>query len=317
MPRLLALLLGLLAPAVLLAQTYPAKPVKIIVGFAPGGGNDFIARFIAARLTAAMGQQFLVENRPGAGGSIGVEAGVRAAPDGYTLSLISNSYTVNPSLYKLRFDPVEDITAIIQVSQGPYVVVVHPSVRANTLRELIDLAKADPRAINFASSGQGSVGHLATELLANMAGFPLNHIPYKGTGPALTDTIAGQTNALLGSVASSLPHIRAGRLRALAVTTPSRISAEPNIPTVAETAVPGYEAVLWHGLTGPKGLSRPIVDRLNAEVMKILKQSEAAEKLQSDGVSPAGGTPEQFADSIRAEIELWRKVVARAGVKAE
>jgi tripartite-type tricarboxylate transporter receptor subunit TctC len=305
------------ASAAASSQQYPAKPVKIIVGFPPGGGNDFIARFVAARLSVNLGQQFIVENRPGAGGTVGVEAGLKAPPDGYTLTLISNSYTVNPSLYKLRFDPLADMTPVIQISQGPYLVVVHPSLPVTTLGELIALAKRDPERIDFASSGQGSVGHLATELFAAMAGFRLNHVPYKGTGPALTDTIGGQTNALLGSVASTLPHVRAGRLRALAVTTAHRLAAEPNIPTVAEAGVPGYETTLWHGLIGPKGLPATIVERVNAEVTRVLELKEAADQLQSDGVSPAGGTPREFRETIRREIDLWRRVVRDAGVKAE
>jgi tripartite-type tricarboxylate transporter receptor subunit TctC len=307
----------LLLPGLALAQAYPSKPVRVIVPFAPGGGTDFIARFVAQRLSASLGQQFVVENRPGAGGSIGAEQGVRAAPDGYTLTVISNSYTVNPSLYKMRFDPVADITALVQISQGPYIVTVHPSVPAQSMAELISLAKARPDALNFASSGTGSINHLATELLALMAGFKLNHVPYKGTGPALTDTIGGQTNATLGSTASTLPHIKSGRLRALAVTTSQRLAAEPNLPTVAEAGVPGYETVLWHGFIGPKGLPAPVVERLNAEVNKLLQLKETADSLQNDGVSPAGGSPEQFLAAIKKEIELWRKVVADAGVKVE
>jgi tripartite-type tricarboxylate transporter receptor subunit TctC len=179
------------------------------------------------------------------------------------------------------------------------------------------MAKAEPGRVNFASSGQGRVGHLSTELFALMAGFKLNHIPYKGTGPALTDTIGGQTNALLGSVASTLPHVRSGRLRALAVTTPRRLAAEPEIPTVMESGVPGYETTLWHGLIGPKGMPAPVVERINAEVTRVLKLKDAADLLQNDGVSPAGGTPEEFREAIRREIGLWRKVVADAGVKVE
>jgi tripartite-type tricarboxylate transporter receptor subunit TctC len=307
--------LALCAPAA--AQQYPAKPVKVIVAFPPGGGNDFIARFIAARLSASLGQQFIVENRPGAGGTLGVEQGLKAPPDGYTLTLISNSYTVNPSLYKIRFDPLADMTPLIQISQGPYLVVVHPSLAVKSLGELIALARTRPDDINFASSGQGSVGHLATELFASMAGFRLNHVPYKGTGPALTDTIGGQTNALLGSVANTLPHVRSGRLRALAVTTPRRLTAEPEIPTVAEAGVPGYETTLWHGLIGPKGLPPAIVAQINAEVTRLLKLKETAEQLQNDGVSPAGGTPQEFLETIRREIGVWRKVVQDAGVRAE
>ncbi|HEX9398189.1 MAG TPA: tripartite tricarboxylate transporter substrate binding protein, partial [Burkholderiales bacterium] len=258
--------------------------MKIIVGFAPGGGNDFIARYIARKIAEPLGQQVLVENRPGAGGSVGVEAGIKAPPDGYTLTLISNSYAVNPSLYPLRFDPISDITPIIQISQGPYIVVVHPSLPVASIRELVAMARSEPGRINFASSGQGSVGHLSTELFASMAGFKLNHIPYKGTGPALTDTIGGQTNAMFGSTASTLPHVRSGRLRALAVTTPRRLPAEPEIPTVAESGVPGFETVLWHGLIGPRGLPREVVERMHREVSAVLRLRDTAEQLQNDGV---------------------------------
>jgi tripartite-type tricarboxylate transporter receptor subunit TctC len=308
---------ALLFPLSALAQQYPAKPVRIIVPFAPGGGSDFIARFIAQRLWASLGQQFLVENRAGAGGMIGAEIGVKSAPDGYTLTLISNSYTVNPSLYKIKYDPVADITAVIQISQGPYLVVVHPALPVQSMGELIALAKSDPQRINFASSGTGSLVHLATEMLAAMAGFKLNHVPYKGTGPALTDTIGGQTNALLGSTAATLPHVRSGRLRALAVTTSQRLAAEPGIPTVAEAGVPGYETVLWHGFIAPKGVPAAVVERLNTEVNKLLQLKETADQLQNDGVSPAGGSPEQFLAAIKKEIEVWRKVVQDAGVKTE
>jgi tripartite-type tricarboxylate transporter receptor subunit TctC len=299
------------------AQPYPAKPVRIIVPFAPGGGTDFIARFMAQRLSGSLGQQFVVENRPGAGSTIGTEAGLKSPPDGYTLTIVSNSYAASASLYKLRFDPIADMAPVIQISSGPYMVVVHPSLPVTSVRELIALAKAEPGRVFFASSGQGSINHLATELFASMAGFKLNHVPYKGTGPALQDTIGGQTNATLGSTASTLPHVRSGRLRALAVTTTRRLASEPDIPTVAEAGVPGYETVLWHGLIGPKGMPRAVVERLNAEVSKVLQLKETGEQLQSDGVSPAGGTPEQFLAAITREIEVWRRVVTEAGVKAE
>jgi tripartite-type tricarboxylate transporter receptor subunit TctC len=317
MTLLRSLAVALLFPLCAFAQPYPAKPVRIIVPFAPGGGSDFIARFIAQRLSVSLGQQFIVENRAGAGGMIGAEIGVKSAPDGYTLTLISNSYTVNPSLYKIKYDPLADITAVIQISQGPYLVVVHPSLPVQSMGELIALAKSDPQRINFASSGTGSLVHLASEMLAAMAGFKLNHVPYKGTGPALTDTIGGQTNALLGSTAATLPHVRSGRLRALAVTTSQRLAAEPSISTVAESGVPGYEVVLWHGFIAPKGVPAPVIERLNAEVNKILQLKETAEQLQNDGVSPAGGGPEQFLAAIKKEIEVWRKVVNDAGVKTE
>jgi len=304
------------APAVY-AQQYPTKPVRIVVPFAPGGGSDFIARFMAQRLTAALGQQVIVENKPGAGGILGIEAGIKSPPDGYTLTLIASSYTVNPSVYKINFDPVNDITPIIQISQGPLLIVVKPSLPVKTTKDLVALAKSKPGQLNFASSGQGSVIHLATELFDSMAGVKMNHIPYKGTGPALTDTIGGQTDLFFSSTATALPHVQSGKLRAIAVTTAKRIPALPNVPTVAESGVPGYEVILWHGLIGPKGLPRPVVDRINGEVTKALKLKETGEQLQNDGVDPAGGTPEQFGAQIKKEIGIWRKVAADAGVKAE
>jgi tripartite-type tricarboxylate transporter receptor subunit TctC len=311
-----AVLLATLALAVQ-AQQYPAKPVRIIVPFAPGGGSDFIARFMAQRLTESLGSQVIVENKPGAGGVLGIEAGVKSPADGYTLTLIASSYTVNPSIYKLNFDPAADITPIIQLSQGPLLVVAHPGLPVKTVKELIALARSKPGAVSFASSGQGSVIHLATELFGSMAGVKMNHIPYKGTGPALTDTISGQTNIFFSSTATAMPHVKSGRLRAIAVTTAKRIPALPEVPTVAESGLPGYDVTLWHGLIGPKALPRAVVDRINGEVTKSLKLKETAEQLQSDGVAPAGGTPEQFAAQIRKEIGIWRKVAADAGVKAE
>ena len=316
MRTIAALLLSLcLLPAY--GQPYPTKPVRIIVPFAPGGGSDFIGRFIAQKLSATLGNQVIVENKPGAGGVIGIEQGVKSAPDGYTLVLIASSYTVNPSVYKLNFDPVADITPVVQISQGPLLVVVNPSVQAKTAKDLIALAKARPGELNFASPGQGSVIHMATEYFDHMAGIKMNHIPYKGTGPALTDTIAGQTQVLFSSTATALPHVKSGKLKAIGVTTAKRIPALPEVPTVKESGLPGYEVVLWHGLIGPKGLPREIVARISGEVNKALRLKETDDQLQNDGVSAAGGTPEQFGATIKKEIGVWKKVAADAGVKAE
>ena len=300
-----------------LSQAYPSKPIRVIAPFAPGGGTDLIARVSAQKLTEAMGQQAIVDNRPGAGGTLGAELGAKAPPDGYTFTLIAGSYSVNPSLFKLNFDPVNDITPVIQLSQGPFLVVVHPSLPAKNIKELIAIAKAKPGQITFASSGAGSITQLATELFADMAGIKMIHIPYKGTGPALTDTMAGQVQMLFGSVGVTLPQMSSGRLRAIAVTTAKRIAAAPNVPTIAESGVKGYEVILWHGLIAPKGLPRPILDRVNSELNKALQAKDMQERLAGDGVSAAGGTPEQFAALIKKDIEVWRKVVQKAGVKAE
>ncbi len=310
-----AALAGAMQPA--LSQNYPTKPIRIIAPFAPGGGTDFIARVAAQKLTEAMGQQAIVDNRAGAGGTLGAELGARTAPDGYTFTLISGSYAVNPSLYKLNFDPVADITAVIQMSQGPFLVVVHPSLPVKNIKELIALAKAKPNSLNYASSGTGSITHLATALFADMAGIQMVHIPYKGTSPAITDTIAGQTQILFGSVAATLPQMKNGRFKGIAVSTPKRIAAAPEIPTVSESGLKGYEVILWHGMIAPKGLPRPILDRVNGGLNKILRNKDMQDKLAGDGVSSAGGTPEQFAALIKRDIEVWRKVVQKAGVKAE
>lgn len=299
------------------AQTYPAKPVRIIAPFAPGGGTDFIARVAAQKLTEVTGQQFIVDNRPGAGGSLGAEVGSKAAPDGYTFTLIAGSYAVNPSLFKLAFDPVNDITPVIQLSQGPFLIVAHPALPIKTIKDLIALAKSKPGNLLYASSGQGSITHLATELFADMAGIRMTHVPYKGTGPAIVDTISGQTQLLWGSIAPSTPHVKSGRLKAIAVSTAQRVDAFRDVPTVNESGLKGYDVVLWHGLIAPKNLPRPILDRVNGELNKILKNKEMQDKLSGDGVSAAGGTSEQFGALIKRDIDTWRRVVQKAGVKAE
>ena len=320
MQRIVTTLIALacaLATAFAQGQAYPAKSIRIIAPFAPGGGTDLIARVAAQKMTEALGQQTIVDNRPGAGGTLGAELGVKAPPDGYTFTLIAGSYAVNPSLFKLAFDPVNDITPVIQLSQGPFLVVVHPSLPVKNIKELIALAKAKPGQLTFASSGTGSITQLATELFADMAGVKMIHVPYKGTAPALTDVMAGQVQILFGSVAATLPQMTSGRLRAIAVTTSKRIAAAPNTPTIAESGVKGYEVILWHGLIGPKGLPKPILDRVNGDLNKALQSKEMQERLAGDGVSAAGGTPDQFTTLIRKDIELWRKVVQKAGVKAE
>ena len=298
-------------------QAYPSKPIRIVAPFAPGGGTDLIARVAAQKLTESLGQQAVVDNRPGAGGVLGAELGAKAPPDGYTFTLVAGSYAVNPSLFKLNFDPINDITPVIQLSQGPFLVVVHPSLPVKNIRELIALAKAKPAELTFASSGAGSITQLATELFADMAGIKMIHIPYKGTGPALTDTMAGQVQILFGSVGATLPQMSSGRLRPIAVTTSKRIAAAPNVPTIDESGVKGYDVILWHGLIAPKGLPRPILDRVNGDLNKALQTREMTDRLAGDGVSAAGGTPEQFAALIKKDIEVWRAVVKKAGVKAE
>lgn len=308
---------ALLGPAAM-AQAYPSRPIRLVVPFATGGGSDFIGRFMAQRLSQSLGQPVVVENRPGAGSVLGIEMVVKSPADGYTLGLIASSYTVTPSLYKLKFDPVEDISPVVQFSQGPMLVVVGKSVPANTLGELIALGRAKPGTLNYASAGQGSITHLACAYFADMAGLQMTHVPYKGTGPALTDTISGQTQVFFSSTATSLPHVQSGALKALAVTTTERLPALPKVPTVQEAGLPGYDVPLWHGLIGPRGLAPAIIERLASESAKTLTLRETAEQLAHDGVSPAlGGTPERYRARIAAEIEQWRKVVASAGIRLE
>ena len=299
------------------AQNYPVKPVRIIAPFAPGGGTDFIARVAAQKLTESLGQQVIVDNRPGAGGSLGAELGAKAAPDGYTFTLIAGSYAVNPSLYKLNFDSVNDITPVIQLSQGPFLIVAHPSLPVRNVKELIALAKSKPGNLNYASSGMGSIVHLATELFADMAGIKMVHIPYKGTGPAITDTIGGQTQLLWGSIAATLPQVKSKRLRPIAVSTAKRVEAAPDVPTVMESGLKGYDVILWHGLVAPKGLPKPILDRVNGDLNKILQNKDMQEKLATDGVTAAGGTPDAFGALIKRDIDVWRRIVQKANVKLE
>lgn len=300
------------------AQNWPTRPIRLVVPFATGGGSDFIGRFMAQRLGQALGQPVVVENRPGAGSTLGIELVVKAPPDGHTFGLIASSYTVTPSLYRLRFDPVTDITPVIQFSQGPMLVVVPKSLPVANFSELVALARARPGSLNYASAGQGSITHLACALFADMAGLQMTHIPYKGTGPALTDTMAGQTQLFFSSTATALPHVQSGALRALAVTTRERLGTLAAIPTIAESGLPAFDVPLWHGMVGPAGVSSDIVTRLVSESRRTLSLRETAEQLAQDGVAPAPeGSPTQFRDRIRSEIEQWRGVVARAGVRIE
>jgi tripartite-type tricarboxylate transporter receptor subunit TctC len=296
---------------------YPAKPIRIIVPFAAGGGTDLIARIVAQKLAESWGQQVIVDNRPGAGGNLGTEMGVRAAPDGYTYTLMGSSYTVNPAFYKLSFDPINDITPIAQTSQGPFVVTVHPGVAAKSVKELIALAKAKPDQLTYASSGAGSITHLATALFLGMAGVKLVHVPYKGTGPALIDTVGGQVAMFFGDAPPTLPHVKAARLRGIAVTTRERIAAAPDIPTLHEAGVPGYEVLLWQGMIGPKGVPAAIVTKTHEEIVRAFNSKEMVARFVNDGISPSNATPEQFGARIRNELEIWRKVVQQTGIKLE
>ena len=315
----IGILFGTLAPGVQAQPAYPNQPLKIIVPFAPGGGSDFIGRFIADKLTKTLGQPVLVDNRPGAGGLLGIELGVKAPGDGYTFILVASSYSVNPSIFKLKFDPINDITPVAQISQGPMVLLANPGIKVKTVGELLTRAKAKPGDVTFASAGLGSVTHMAGEYFANLAKVKLTHVPYKGTSPALTDTIAGQTNIFFSSPASAHAHVESGKLIALGVTTTKRATGAvyAKVPTIAEAGLAGYEAVLWHGLIGPKGIPQAIVDRVNKEIGAALKNKDAIDKLETDGVAPATGSPDQFAALIKKDIALWAKVVKDGNIKVE
>jgi tripartite-type tricarboxylate transporter receptor subunit TctC len=299
------------------AQQYPAKPIRLVVPFAPGGGVDFIGRLVAQKLSEALGQQVVVENRGGAGGQIGTEIALRSAPDGYTLLQISPSYTINPSLQPTKLDPLNDYTPLVLIGKGPFVVVVHPSLPARDAKQLLALARSRPGEVIYGSSGQGTIVHLSTELFLYMARVKMTHVPYKGGGPALVDTISGQISLVFSPPQTGLPHVKAGRVRALGMTSAARIPTEPDIPALAET-VPGYEATNWHATIGPKGIPRPVVDRINAEVRRIVAQKDIENTLHSSGVFPqGGGSPEQVYELIKKDYEQWRKVVIAAGIKPE
>ena len=315
--------LTLLAAAVLCAigtaqaQTYPAKTIRIIVPFAPGGGSDFIARAIAPPLSKAMGQQFVIDNRPGAGSTLGSEIALKSPPDGYTLLLISGSYTTSPSLYKnLKYDTLNDMASVIQTENGPYVITVHPSLPAKDVKQLVAIAKAKPTQLNYASTGNGGITHLSSELFAMRTGIKITHIPYKGTGPGVIDTIAGNTQMMVAAVSAVIGHINTGRLRGLAVSSPKRLPALPNMPTVMESGY-NYQVNNWHGVIAPKGTPKAVIDKLNSEINKVIKDPDFAKRIALDGLEPAGGTPEAFEALLKREVAEWADVVRQAKVTTD
>jgi tripartite-type tricarboxylate transporter receptor subunit TctC len=300
------------------AQVYPAKPVRLVVPYPPGGGSDTIARPLAQKLTESLGQQFVVENRGGASGNIGMEAVARAQPDGYTLIFALNAQlAVNPSLYKkIPYDPVRDYEPITQLGTGAYLLVVHPSLPVRSTKELIALVRPRPGQIAYASSGNGSGGHLAAELLNTMAGIKMLHIPYKGGGPALIDLLAGHVQVLFATHLSSAPHMQSGRLRALAVSTAKR-AAGLDLPTIAEAGVPGYDSGVWYAVLAPAGTPREIVAKLNGEIVRALKQPDLRGMLTNNSIEPIGSTPEQLGAYIRSEINKYAKVVKDANIQVD
>ncbi len=298
--------------------TYPTKPIRLINPFPPGGGATIVGRVIAQELTERLGQSVVFDNRGGAGGIIGMEIVARAAPDGYTLTMATAStVTIHPLLSKVPFDPVKDFAPVSHVSNVPLLLVVHPSVAAKSTREFIALLKAQPGKLNFASSGKGTISHLAGELFKNSAGVSMVHVPFRGGGPALVDVLGGQVQVNFANILSSLPHVKGGRLRALAVTSATRSTAITDLPTVAEAALPGYEVVQWNGVLAPARVPATIIARLNSEIERILALPEMKARLIADGADPAGGPPEKFAAFMRADIDKWAKVIKAANVTAD
>jgi tripartite-type tricarboxylate transporter receptor subunit TctC len=320
MRALLAIALALSA-ATGSAQTtgFPDKPLRFIVGFTPGGPSDILARALGQKLADLWAQQVVIENRPGAGGNIAAELVARSAPDGTTWLLGNNSIlATNQSLYrKLAYDPVKDFAPVVLVAIQPNILVVNPGVPAGSVKELIALAKSKPGELNYASSGSGAAAHLAGELFKAMTGVEMVHVPYKGAQPALTDVIAGQAQLMFATSASVVPYIKAGRLRALAVTTAQRSATVPELPTLSEAGVPGFEAITWHGVVVPAATPWPLIERLNADIVRVLRMRDLRERLESLGAEIAAGTPQDFAEYIAREIPKWAKVVRESGARAE
>ena len=314
-----AMLLAAFLPEPVFAQVYPAKPIRLIVPFAAGGGNDNVARLVGKRLADGLGQPVLVDNRPGAGGVVGAELAAKSAPDGYTLFLGGvGSHAINPNLHeKLPYDPIRDFAPVVLLAQAPLILVVHPSVPVNNVAEFIAYARAHPGRLNFASNGNGSSSQLAAVMFDSMAGIDLVHVPYKGLAPALSDLLSGQVQLMFSSVVAILPHIKAGKLRGLAVTGAKRLASMPELPTIAESGLPGYEASSWYGILAPAGTPRDIVVRLNAELAKALEQPEVRSSLLAEGAEPVGGSPERFAAHILAEKERLGKLIRDAHIRLE
>jgi tripartite-type tricarboxylate transporter receptor subunit TctC len=300
------------------AEAYPARPVRIIVPQSPGGSTDFAARIVAQRLADSLGQNIVIENRPGAGSLNGTETVARATPDGYTLLAVAASFTINPSLHqKLPFDPVRDFAPITRIAALPHILVVHPSVPVGSVKELIALARAKPGYLNYASSGVATSTHLAAELFLHMTGTKMVQVPYKGGAPGMVALVGGEVHLYFATISTALPHVKAGRLRALAVTTPRRSTAAPEYPTVAEAGVPGYEHASWVGMFAPARTPPPVVTKLNDHTVKVVNVPEVKSMLLRDGLETVGDSPQEFAALVKSEIAKWIKVVKAAGIKPQ
>lgn len=300
------------------SQEYPVKTVRIVAPFPPGGGTDIIARMLAQKLSDALGVQFIVDNRGGAGGTIGTDILAKSTPDGYTIGLVSGSHAINPSLYpKLPYDTLRDFASITMVAVGPGLLVVHPSVPAKSVKELVALAKAAPQKLHYASPGSGTPPHLAAELFKTMAGVQLVHVPYKGNAQALTDLVAGHVSLSFPVVTAVLPHVTGGRLRALAVTSRARTRSMPDVPTISESGLPGYESASWYALLAPAGAPASVIARLHQETLRILQLQDVRERFLAQSLDPVGSRPEQLTATIKVEMDKWAKVVRLSGARAE
>jgi tripartite-type tricarboxylate transporter receptor subunit TctC len=313
--KALALLLALATPAA--AQEYPTKPVRLIVPFPPGGSNDVVGRIVATQLGERLGKQVVVDNRSGAGGVLGTEAAANAAPDGYTFLVISLAHAVNPGLYKLKYDPIKSFVPIAMLGSGVNVLCVHPSVPANTVQELIALAKQRPGELNYASAGPGSFQHMGSELFKLMAGVDIVHVPFKGGGPAMIDVVGGHTQIMLSSLIQTMPHIRSGKLRPLGTGGAKRSPILPDVPTIAEAGVSGYEMANWWGIVAPAGTPPGIVDRLAKEIGVVLSSPETQKVFSTEGAEVAQKTGAEFGKFIEVELAKWQRVVKEAKIKAD
>jgi tripartite-type tricarboxylate transporter receptor subunit TctC len=315
----LTLAIAAFAAGTAFAQAYPNRPIRLIVPFPPGGGNDVIARIVGQKLSERLGQPVVIDNKGGGNGVIGLNALAQAAPDGYTLGVgAAGPLAVNPSLYEnLSYDPLRDFAPITNMVNFPLLLVTHPSLKARNVTELIALAKAQPGKIFYASPGSGNSGHLAGELFNSLAKVSITHVPYRGQGPAVSDLLAGQVQMLYSSIPSVIGFVQQGRLNALAVGSAKRLGSMPNVPTIAESGVPGYEAYSWVGMIAPANTPKDIVTRLNHEIVEILRQKDVEEKLTQPGAIPVGDSPEQFGAYIAAEMKKWGAVVKSANIKAD
>jgi tripartite-type tricarboxylate transporter receptor subunit TctC len=305
---------ALLFAATAAAQTYPSRPVRIVIPLSPGGTTDVPGRIIAQKLSESLGQNFFVENRAGAGGTIGADFVAKARPDGYTLLLTASPFVIAPHVYKkMPYDALADFAPVVRIATGAYVLVVHPSLGVNSVKELIAAAKKDPGKIDFASSGNGSAQHLVSELFMYMAGIKLNHVPYKGSGPAQNDLMAGIIKVSFVGTPIAIPHMKSGKLKPLGVSTSKRSPEMPDVPTVAEAGVPGYEAIVWIGLLAPAGTPREIVVKLNGDIAKLIRTDEVRKLIGPTGMEPDPDTPEHFATYLKADYDKWGKVVRDSG----